>query len=133
MAVVALTDAYAYVGGYDMTSDLDMLEGQFDSESLTSTTFPDTWKTIVGGLKSASLRASGFWQAGSGQVDPAVFDNFGGSQVTLFGFSTTEGEPAYLFQARHVNYQLFGEVGSLAPFAVQAASQLHARTHRASR
>ena len=122
MAVVALTDAYAYVGGYDMTSDLNMLEGQFDSESLTTTTFPKTWTTVVGGLKTTTVRASGFWQADSDQVDPAVFDNFGSSQPTLFGFDSSEGAAAYFVQARHVNYQMFGEVGTVAPFAVQASS-----------
>lgn len=122
MAIVALTDAYAYVGGYDMTSDLNMLEADFESESKTATVFPNTWHQVIGGLKSSRMAAAGYWQSDTDQVDPAVFNDFGTGQPILIGMTSSEGDVCYFFQSRTINYSLFGQVGEIAPFSLAATN-----------
>lgn len=123
MAVFALTDAFAYVGGHDFTTDSNRLQATMDAAALDSTTFGgDGWTQLVGGLKSVTFDMAGLWQsAASDAVDPDAFAGLGASRVITFGPEDVEGSTAYIWQALTTTYSLGGSVGDVAPFTLAAS------------
>jgi hypothetical protein len=122
MAVYAIADAFAFVAGYDFTSDTNKLTLQVDAETLDATPNGLGWKSLIGGLKSGAFDMGGFWQSAASQaVDPESFSALGtADQVFTFGQSTTEGNPVYMWQGMKTQYVLGGSVGEVAPFTLQA-------------
>lgn len=123
MAVLALTDVFAYVAGHDFTTDTNQAALQMEAAALDSTTFGSGgWRESAYGLKSLQFGMQGFWQsATSDAVDVEAFTDLGvASRVHTFGDVETQGETAYLFQAGESQYQLLGSVGELAPFTLQS-------------
>lgn len=122
MTVSAIVDAYVYGAGHDFTTDTNNATIAAEVATLDGTTFGDSgWTKALGGLKSASLDVSGFWQAGADQVDPEAWSNLGTSgQVFTIGPTETEGEPAFVLPSMEANYTLLGPVGELIPFSIQA-------------
>lgn len=124
MSTFATTAHTTWVAGYDMTTDLNQLEMPIEWEPLDSTTYGLTrsGRTKVAGLESVSTTLNGFWDSGSGLIDPTVFDALTTEQVITHSFDGAEGNPAYFYQARTLQYQLFGNVGELVPFTLMAES-----------
>jgi len=122
MAVYALTNAYAYVAGYDFTSDSNKLAIDVQAEALEATPYGPGWKQYVGGLKSSAFDMAGFWQSATSQaVDPESFAALGtADQVFTFGTSQVEGDPAFLFQGMKASYGIGGDVGAVAPYSLKA-------------
>lgn len=125
MSVVALLNAFAYVGGHDFTADSNTLTFTGDVAENDATTFRSQgWKTLgPGGLKNGALAMGGFWQsAASDAVDPIQWADLAVVDKPMtFGPVETEGSPAYLWQGAHFNYQLGGAgIGELAPFSLEA-------------
>lgn len=123
MAVYALTNAYAFVAGYDFTTDSNNLVMSADAAALDSTAYGSTWQTFIGGLKSGSFQMGGFFQSAADQApDPQAFPSLGtADQVFTFGPENSEASPAYMFQAMKSQYTLGGTVGEIAPFQLQSA------------
>lgn len=122
MAVQALVDAFLYGDSKDFTVDTNTITFEGGAESKDATTFASGgWTEVVGGLKSGSMNMAGFWQAGTGQVDPIAWANLGTADKLLtFGPTDTEGEPAYMLNSQESKYELFGAVGELVPFNIDA-------------
>lgn len=123
MAELALVDAFAHVHGHDFTTDTNQLGLDMEAAALDKTTYGSGgWRENAFGLKTVAFGMQGFWQAGADQVDPDSFDDLGvTSRVHTFGPIQTEGQVAYLWRAGFSQYQLFGQVGELAPFTLQSA------------
>lgn len=125
MALLSLTDAYLYVGGYDFTTDVNTATLSSDVAQLDATTFNSNgFQELAGGLKSSNLAWSGFWQSASGVSDQApdnqAFPMLGTSQPYTFGPVEVENQVAYMANMMKSNYSLGGEVGALAPFSLTA-------------
>jgi len=122
MAVYALTNAYAYVAGYDFTSDSNNLAIDVQAEALDATPYGPGWRQYVGGLKSSAFDMAGFWQSAASQaVDPEAFTGLGvADQVFTFGTSQVEGDPAFMWQGMKANYEIGGDVGAVAPYTLKA-------------
>lgn len=121
MTFLALTDAFAYVAGHDFTGDTNQLTLTCEPAALDRTTFrSDGWTELTGGLRTSQFAMSGLWQsAASDAVDPAAFGDLAvADRVFTIGPEETEGATAYLLQAGHFNYSLFGTLGELAPFSL---------------
>jgi hypothetical protein len=74
-------------------------------------------------METVQLDESGFWQAGAAAVDPVAFAALGGvSQPVSNSHDGIESSPAYLYRVRAFNYELFGQVGQVAPFRLTAQS-----------
>lgn len=124
MSVLALTDAFVHVHGYDFTSDSNALRLAMEAAALDKTTFGSAgWREITGGAKSHTLDVDGFWQsATSAAVDPESFPDLGVvDRVVTLGTVQAEGEPAYMLQAGKFAYSMFGPYGELAPFTLGCA------------
>lgn len=120
MAATALIDAFIHGDSHDFTVDTNTVQLEGTAADLDSTTFASAgWSERAGGLKNGSLHVEGFWIAGTNEVDPVAFAGVGvSSRVWTVGPVETEGQPAYILNAETSNYQLFGAVGELTPFAI---------------
>jgi hypothetical protein len=115
----ALLNATTFVGGYDFTGTMNQLALTGDLEELDSTVFGSVARSRTAGLQDVTAQLVGFWDAGTGQVDPVVFAALGGGvQVATHTPNGTAGDVAYMYQAREFSYNLFGEVGQLAPYTL---------------
>jgi hypothetical protein len=121
MAVLALTDAFCYVHGYDFTGDTNSLQLQTESAQLDATTFGSGgWNAVAGGLKSSTLDIGGFWQAGTSSVDVEAFPDLAtANRVHTMGDVETAGQVCYFWQAGRFTYSPFsGSIGDLAGFSL---------------
>lgn len=115
-----LTDAWCYVAGHDFTGDTNRLMWALEAAAKDKATFRSQgWAEPVAGLKSHTFDMSGFWSAGTDDVDDQVFAGLGSvSSVFSFGPDETEGGVAYIANAGMFSYQLLGDHGELAPFSL---------------
>lgn len=128
MGAIALTNVTTHVGGYDFTTDTNNALLKLDAEGKDGTTFGSNgWKVIVPGLKQAGLDLAGFWQSAASQaVDPEAFTNLGVAD-RVYTIAESGAQPAspvsivdparaYMFRGGSFHYEMFGEVGEVAPF-----------------
>ncbi|MDH2425784.1 hypothetical protein [Sphaerisporangium sp. TRM90804] len=124
MSVIALLNAFCYVHAHDFTADSNALTFSGEAAENDATTFRSQgWKTLgPGGLRSGVLNMGGFWQsASSDAVDPITWNDLAvPDRVMTFGPIETEGNPAYMWQGAHYQYQLGGAgLGELAPYSLE--------------
>lgn len=120
MGSYAATGHTTWVAGYDMTGDSSKLALKLGAEPQDATVFGNVAHNRVGGLRTVESSVEGWWQAGTGAVDPAVFSNLGGLQVVTHTQSGTVSDVAYMYQAKTLQYEMFGQVGEVVPFSLEA-------------
>lgn len=121
MSTFALTDAVIWAGGYDLSGDSNSVTISSEVEDLEVTTFGSSFRSRIGGLRSVSMDVSGFWQAGTGTVDPELFSALGSrNRVVTVAPEDAEGVTAYMFRAGIFSYDMFGAVGEATPFSISA-------------
>ncbi len=122
MTATALVDAFIYGDSHDFTVDTNTVRLEGTAADLDSTTFASAgWSERAGGLKNGTLNVAGFWKAGANEVDPVLFAGVGvSSKVWTVGPTETAGEPAYILNAEASHYEMFGPVGELIPFSIDA-------------
>ena len=125
MATFVLTDVTTLVAGHDFTTDSNEVSLSVEVDDQENTTFGGNgFRSRVGGLKSVEAEISGYWQsAETGAVDPDTFANIGSrDEVVTVSPTGAAGEPAYFFQAGRFSYEIFGDLGDVAPFTVSMMS-----------
>lgn len=123
MTTFAANNITTWFAGYDMTGDLNQTTMPLEWEAQENTTYgaTRTARSRQAGLESVSSQVAGFVQHGLGLVDETAFNSLrGGVQVITHSHDGAEGSPAYFYQARTFSYQLFGDVGGMAPFSLNA-------------
>src|SRR5690606_10346044 len=112
MSTFALTDAVIWAGGYDLSGDSNSVTINSEVEDLEVTTFGSSFRSRIGGLRSVSMDVSGFWQAGTGTVDPELFSALGvRNRVVTVAPEDAEGATADMFRAGLFSYEMFGAGG----------------------
>lgn len=115
MANLAVTNAEIIVGGLDMSSFLNQTALKLMAAELDVTTFGQTSRVRIGGLKDTDLSWNGFWTS---VPDAAQFAQLGSAnQAATVSPEGAEGKVAYLFQAGQFTYSQFGKIGDAAPFS----------------
>lgn len=121
MAPIALTNANIWIDGHDFTADSNHVTLSATSEALDATTFASGgWKEVVGGLKTPTGSVAGLWNSATADsVDSEIFPALGSpGEVVTISTSGTVLDPAYMFLAAKLKYQIGDEVGKLAPFSL---------------
>lgn len=123
MAQLVVTNAKLYLAGYDLSGDLNQTALAFGAEALDDTTFGDTTRSNVGGLKTAAVEARGLWNGGA-NADKAVFDRIGTVDVPLLVAADggDAGDECYFLKAMAATYQVGGQVGEVLPFDLSASA-----------
>jgi hypothetical protein len=124
MVVIAMVNAFAYVGGFDFTTDLNSIQLQLDADAQDATTFRSGGsKAYVGGLRSTAFDMAGFYEVAAvgGSPDTDSFPDLGiANRVFTTGDVETETNTAYMFQAGKFSTTLFGQLGQTTPFSLKS-------------
>ena len=121
MPPFAFVSPVVYVGAFDLTNDLNKVDGTYDPNFLDVTNFGSGgWRSRIQGLIDVGFNAEGFDDFSSTGVDANTYPFFGTRQVvTVSPNSTlTAGDPAYLFQALSVGQAAPVTVGEAATFTL---------------
>lgn len=119
MTTFAVTNAEIIVGGLDMSSFLNKVSVAASVAELDVTTFGQTFRNRIGGLRDTQMSWDGFWTS---VPDAAQFAQLGvaNTAVTVCP-QGTETSVAYLFQGGQFTYDQFGKIGDAAPFSATIA------------
>jgi|TARA_R110002020_G_scaffold208543_12_gene414349 hypothetical protein len=124
MATIIYKDAKVLYGGRDLSADHNELSIEYASEMLDVTTFGDSTRINKGGLSTASVSGTGFWNGGTNNADSLLFGLVGDDvePLTVFGDGITEGAVSggYSMKAVVENYNIGTAVGSMLTFNVTA-------------
>lgn len=123
MGTFAANNITTWFSGYDVTGDSNSTTMQMQYEALDTTVYGCSARTRAAGLEDVTLDDAGFWQAGTGTVDPTVFTALGGaSQVVTNSNDGIEQSVGYFYRSRVYSYETFTEVGQMMPFRFTASS-----------
>jgi hypothetical protein len=132
VAITILNNTRIFTGGTDLTSRANKVEIAAEVEDKDATTFADVdasgnvWKVLRGGLQSAKIDASGFWESdGVGAVDDVEWAQFGGLGVwTVFPIkASVVGDVCYFGIMDNASYHVLGGApGDIAPWQANASS-----------
>lgn len=120
MGTFAATNVTTFVGGYDLTGDLNSCTVDLGTDPQVCTPFGSTAVKRVGGLRNVETKQDGYWQSDTDAVDPTVFDGLTDLQVVTHTPTGTESDVAYFYQAKTFSYEMFGQVGEVVPFSLSA-------------
>lgn len=119
MAKYVFTDGKVFSGGYDLSSNITNVNLEVTAEELDATTINSGgFMEKLGGLKNSSLTLDGFYEAGANKPDALLGTNIGNELIVTTVPDAGVGNVAYFTKSRLFNYQIFGEVGEIAPFSV---------------
>jgi hypothetical protein len=122
MAIFVATDYNVTINGQNYSANLTQAELAIEADDVETTTFGSTYRTRVGGLKSASVNFQFNQDFGASGLD-SVFFPLLGTQATVVIKPTSTAvsatNPTYTFNALVTQYTpISGSVGDLAVFSV---------------
>ena len=122
MAKFAATDYAVSINGTQFGSSLNSAELTIEADDLETTAFGGTFRTRVGGLKSASVTLNFMQDFAAASVD-ATLNTLVGSIATVViipnGTAVTATNPKYTAECLVTQYSPFASsVGDLATFSV---------------
>jgi len=121
VATHAALDVTTWLSGYDLTGDSNQTTLDIEYEALTDTCFGDDAQSRLAGLEDVTTQVAGYFQAGTGLVDPELFTGLGSTLQTISQSPDgAESSVAYFWQTKKFNYQVFGAVGEVNPFQLDA-------------
>jgi hypothetical protein len=123
VAKFVATDVTVTLNGTAITSNLNSVELNISSDEIETTTFGTSgFKTVIGGLKSGTLRLDFMQDFAAGSIDALLFPLFntiGTVVIKPNGTVTSATNPAYTASVLINNYIPFSSsVGDLASFSV---------------
>lgn len=120
MATFAFTTPTIHAHDLDLTSYLKQVTLKAEVAELDVTTFGSTYRTRIGGLKTASMTGQGFWDS---TPDSSSFAALGvADRVVTVCPQGAETNVAYILQAGGFSYEQFGTIGDATPFMLSSAS-----------
>lgn len=127
MATIVYTDAKLFVGGYNLSADHSEIGLDYAADMLDVTAFGDDTRVRGGGLDTATLSGTGFWNGGTGNADQALFGLTGATRVPLVVFADgiTEGvttDKGFAFQTVVADYNIGNTVGDMLTFEITCES-----------
>jgi hypothetical protein len=122
MAKFAATDYVISINGTSFSNTLNSAELTIEADDLETTAFGGTFRTRVGGLKSASVTLNFMQDFASGSVDDTL-NGLVGSIATVViipaGTAVTATNPRYTATCLVTQYSPFASsVGDLATFSI---------------
>lgn len=123
MSVLAITNAFTYLGSHDFTGDINMWRVGGEADALDCSNMRSGgWREYKMGLKTSALEMAGHAQFGTDTTDTTIFNNLGVTgQVFTGGQSEVEGEVAVFHRAMTGTWNLGGNLGEICPFSVTAS------------
>ena len=118
MSSQVLTDCKLWAGQYDWSGDMRSVALEYAADPKDCTPFGSTTRTYKGGLKTVRLGSSGFWSAGTGEIDSEIFAAVGATAVpiSVAAGSGTAGDACYLFRGMRADYRPGAQIGEMLTF-----------------
>lgn len=123
MAQYVLEDCKLYLDKYNLSGDMNNLALNPEIDVIDDTTFSSNGaRRKVAGLQNVTADFQGYYEAGEGKVDDALFNAIGAvnSPVTICPTDGAAGEPGYIFRALTSQYSPGATVGEIFAFTVTA-------------
>lgn len=113
--MIVLTNCLALVGDYNFTCSTNQVALDVKAAELDATTFCSAgWETKVAGLKSATVKHSGY--ADYGSTDAAFPSNVGVAGLPIsIAVDNVAGSAAYVLKGLQGSMSTLGKVGDLSP------------------
>ena len=119
MAKFVFSDGKVFSGGYDLSDHVTNVNLELTAEELDATTLQSGGFTEkLAGLKNSELSLDGFYEAGANKPDALLGTSIGNELIVTTVPDAGVGNIAYFTKSREFSYQIFGEVGEIAPFSV---------------
>jgi hypothetical protein len=117
------TDVAVTLNGTAISTSLNSVELNISADEIETTTFGTSgWKTVIGGLKSGTLRLDFMQDFAAGSIDALLYpliNTIGTVVIKPNGTTTSATNPAYTANVLINNYIPFSSsVGDLASFSV---------------
>ena len=117
------TDVAVTLNGTAISTSLNSVELNISADEIDTTTFGTSgWKTVIGGLKSGTLRLDFMQDFAAGSIDALLYpliNTIGTVVIKPNGTTTSATNPAYTANVLINNYIPFSSsVGDLASFSV---------------
>jgi hypothetical protein len=125
MAIFTATDARIYLAQFSLGAFSRSVELTHKAAALDATTFGNTTKVHLAGLKEINLSFSGYQDYALLAPDAAFDSKFAivDAPVTLSPDGGEVGETAYFFKALHAEYTpMSATIGEMAPFSASASA-----------
>ena len=122
MAKFVATDVKVTINGTDFSSNLAQVELSIESDDVETSSFGNSWRTRVGGMKQASITLDWHQDFGAASVDATLFPLFNTLAtvvVTPTSGSVSPTNPSFsgLFLVNSYS-PIASSVGDLATFSV---------------
>ena len=112
-----------YVGGYDLSGDMNQLAMNYEAEIKDKTTFGSAGaREKRAGLTNVTMEHQGLVDLAEGDVDEVLFGRIGAAvvPVTMCPTDGSDGERAFSVQALYATYAPGAQVGEMFAFTVRA-------------
>lgn len=119
MAEIVHTNCKVWMGGYDMSGNLNAAAINYGADAPEATTFgDDTHRMIGGGLKTVDVAHEGYWEGTD--IDAHLFSKIavGNEPMTISPTTGAVGEPAYFLKSVLSTYTPGGAIGEVLAFSV---------------
>lgn len=122
MAKQTMSGVKCFLGGYDVSGDMNAVAFQHGAEVVDVTTIGDSSRTRVGGLKTLAASLAGFWEAGAGEIDPVLFATLSETDTVLSinPEGSDAGDRSYFAKVATADYVPGGTVGEALAFTASA-------------
>lgn len=122
-----LSNAKLWVGGYDLSGDVNAIALKYGAEMKEKTTFGSGgFRERLPGVQFYSFQHEGYWTGGTGNVDDAIFNAAFGLQNTVMTIdgqgAGAEGDIAYTGQVAVASYAPGAKHGDVLAFSVSGDS-----------
>lgn len=111
-----------WLGGYDFTGDSNNTSLKIAYDPKIRSVFGNTAQHRLAGLETDESMVQGFWDSAAGAVDPVTFAALTSTQPLSQSPDGLLGSVAYFYQAKTFQYQMFGQIGEIVPFTLNASS-----------
>lgn len=122
MTTYAALQHTTWLGGYDVTGDSNQTGLKISYDPKIRSVFGNTAQNRLAGLESDESSVMGFADFAAGAVDPTVFAGLTTTVPLSHSVDGSLGSVVYFYQAKTLQYQVFGQVGEIVPFSLAASS-----------
>lgn len=124
MAEQVYTNCKFYAGGYDFSGKMNALGLDYSAEIQDKTTFGNTSRVKLAGLRDTAFSHQGFFNASAtaaDDIDGAMFGNIGLDNVlmTICPTDGAENEKAFFMQTEAAGYSPGASIGDIFAFSVE--------------
>lgn len=116
-------NARLWIGGYNLSGDVNRLAMALSAELQDKTTLADDGRARLPGLLVSAVNADGYWEAGAGAPDAVVDGYFALADVPVSVCpiaGAAAGSRAFTFPAALADYQQSAPVGEIFKFSAGA-------------